>query len=297
MANRLAPRRLGQMDDVLFLFAEALRDLLSTRDAATLERDWAAADLCTLGWRALARARRENVARWEPALDEIDGLLLRLLDRVPLLAGGRETAAVHVRTFRLPELERLQHATAAALVAQRYGVAGLSTVLEDQAAPLGRRYFAFLALAERHPVREWPLFARYLTPVAHHAFLGAAVEAARFYPTGAASERLVALFEAVRNDLQLRTFLSPRILESLYVLGDRRTLPFFRHLLVAGFTDPDPEYCEVTRALVMVRRFTGTVEANAKYPDLGDPGVCAALDTAERSFERSREIVQPVAVM
>src|SRR5207244_1351840 len=74
------------------------------------------------------------------------------------------------------------HAAAAALVGHRYGVAGLRTVIADQDAPLARRYFAFLALAELHPPRAWPVFARYLIPDAHHAFQGAAVEAARFYP-------------------------------------------------------------------------------------------------------------------
>jgi hypothetical protein len=285
------------MPDMIFSFAEALRALLRVEGAAAFEGTWAALDPCGLGWTALGRARREQVAVWEPALDEVDGLLLRLLDRLPVLAAGPGPDAVHVRTFRLPELERLQHATAAALVAQRFGTAGLHTVLGDQEAPLGRRYFAFLALAERHPGGEWPLFARYLTPAAHHAFLGAAAEAARFYPHDAASGLLVSLFEAIRGDLHLRAFLSPRILESLYVLGDPKTLPFFRGLLVAGFTDPNPAYCEVTRALVMVRRFTGQLEPNIKFRDLEGPAVAAALGAAERSFEGLREVVQPVLVI
>src|SRR5213595_2533494 len=83
----------------------------------------------------------------------------------------------HLVTFRVPELERWQHAAAAALVGARWGVAGLRTVIADTQAPLGRRYFAFLALAERHPKEAWPLFAKYLqTPGAHHAFVAAAVE-------------------------------------------------------------------------------------------------------------------------
>jgi hypothetical protein len=283
------------MPELVYRFAEALRALLPLRDAEDFEDRWIGLAVCEIGWSTLSRARREQVALWEPALDEVDGILLRLLDRLPVIAAGREPDAVHLRTFRLPELERLQHATAAALVAQRYGVAGLRTVLEDQTAPLGRRYYAFLALAERHPGAQWPLFARYLTPAAHHAFVGAAAEAARFYPV--AAERLVALFDAVRGDLHLRTFLSPRILESLYVLGDPVTLPFLKDLLVAGFTDPDPEYCEVTRALVMVRRLTGRLAPNSKYVDLDDPAMVATLDAAERSFERLRDVLRPVAVI
>jgi hypothetical protein len=285
------------MPELVFRFAEALRALLAARDPRSLEGRWSDLDICELGWTALGQARREQIAAWEPALDEIDGLLLRLLDRLPVLAAGRDPDATHFRTFRLPELERLQHASAAALVVQRFGIAGLRTVLEDQTAPIGRRYYAFLALAERHPGREWGLFARYLTPSAHHAFVGAAVEAARFYRTPASAQLLVALFESIRNDLHLRAFLSPRILESLYVLEDGETLPFLRDLLTCGFTDPDPLYCEVTRALVMVRRLTGQLEANSKYPDLAKPGVLGALDEAERLFDRLREVVQPVAVI
>ena len=285
------------MPELVFRFAEALRALLEAHDPRALEGRWTELDICDLGWRALARARREQAATWEPALDEVDGLLLKLLDRLPRVAAGRDPDATHFRTFRLPELERLQHAAAAALVVQRYGIAGLRTVLEDHGAPIGRRYYAFLALAERHPGREWPLFARYLTPAAHHAFVGAAVEAARFYRTALSSRLLINLFEAIREDLHLRAFLSPRILESLYVLSDLDTLPFLRDLLTCGFTDADPQHCEVTRAVVMVRRLTGRLEANSKYADLEDPAVLAALDEAERLFERSREVVQPVAVI
>ncbi|NIM48144.1 MAG: hypothetical protein GTN78_20695 [Gemmatimonadales bacterium] len=285
------------MPDAVCRFAEALRQLLHARTAATLERSWTSADLDGLGWEALGRARRQDVRRWEPVLDEVDGLLLRLLDRVPVFAAGPSAAAGHVRTFRLPELERLQHATAAALVAQRFGAAGLRTVVADQDAPLARRYFAFLALAERHPPPEWPLFARYLNPDAHHAFVGTAAEAARFYPDVGAGARLVGLFEAVRSDLHLREFLSPRILESLYVLSERQTLPFFRELLTAGHTHPVAEHCEVTRALVMVRRFTGSLEPNSKYRDLFAPAVHVAIDRAEAAFQREREVLTPVAVI
>lgn len=285
------------MPEAVFQFAEALRRLLRVADPEGFEAVWTAERLEDLGWEVLGRAWRASARRWERALDEADGLLLRLLDRLPVLAGSAEPAAVHVRTFREPALERLQHATAAALVAQRYGVAGLRTVVADEAAPLARRYFAFLALAERHPPNQWPLFARYLTPGAHHAFLGAAAEAARFYPEAGPAGRLVELFDAVRDDLHLRSFLSPRILESLYVLGDPSTLPFFRMLLTAGYTDPDPEHCEVTRALVMVRRLTGRVEPNSKFPDAEAPDVEAALVQAESLFERQSARLRPVTVI
>ncbi len=287
----------SSMPETVFQFAEALRRLLHAGDPEEFEAFWVEERLEDLGWDALGRAWRADAGRWERALDEVDGLLLRLLDRLPVFAAPPEPAAVHVRTFREPELERLQHATAAALVAQRYGVAGLRTVVADEAAPLARRYFAFLALAERHPPNEWPLFARYLTPSAHHAFLGAAAEAARFYPEADPAGRLVELFDAVRDDLHLRSFLSPRILESLYVLADPSTLPFFRTLLTAGYTDPDAEHCEVTRALVMVRRLTGSVEPNIKYPDPTAPDVLDALGGAEELFQRRRTRLRPVTVI
>src|SRR5207245_1370146 len=85
-----------------------------------------------------------------------------------------------------------------------------------------------------------------------HAFVAAAVEAARYYPGQAGL--LVELFERIRGDEMLRRFLGPKILESLYVLCDPRSLPLFEQLLVTGHTDPDLERCEVTRALVAVRR-------------------------------------------
>src|SRR5205823_2130509 len=161
----------------------------------------------------------------EPALDQVDRRLLAMLQRC------RAFPDPHVVTFRVPELERWQHAAAAALVGARWGVAGLRTVIADTGAPLGRRYFAFLALAERHPEGAWPLFERYLTtPGAHHAFVAAAVEAARYYPGHA--EVLVLLFERIRGDQLLRRFLGPKILESLYVLGEECGLPLLRELQV-----------------------------------------------------------------
>jgi hypothetical protein len=285
------------MPEPVYRFAEALRELLDARTPRGVEGGWVQSGVDRLGWEALRHAWRRDVRQWEQALDEVDGLLLRLLDRLPVLAATADADAVHVRTFRVPELERLQHATAAALVAQRFGAAGLRAVVADEDAPVARRYFAFHALAERHREADWPLFERYLTPGAHHAFVGTAAEATRFYPEHSPSALLMRLFEAARGDLLLREFLSPRILESLYVLGEPDTLEFFRGLLTAGHTNHLPELCEVTRALVMVRRLTGRLEPNAKYGDLAAPEVAEALDLAERDFEMAREALNPVAVI
>jgi len=285
------------MPEQIYSFAWLLRRLLDAREPEAFEALWESLTPEPVGWEALGLARRRSDGAWESAVDEVDGLLLRLLDRVPVMTGDATLAGHRIRTFRLPALERLQHAAAAALVAQRYGVAGLRTVVADEQAPIGRRYFAFLALGERHPRGEWPLFARYLTPGAHHAFVGAAAEAARFYPESDAARKLISLFQAVRADLHLRAFLSPRILESLFVIGDARTLPFFRELLTAGHTAADPERCEVIRALVMIRRMTGRLEPNSKYPDLGDPGIADALTEAESLFERRRDLLNPVTVI
>jgi hypothetical protein len=285
------------MPEAVFRFAEVLRILLDSGSSASLESCWDELRVETVGWDAVSRARKRDLPRWEKVLGEVDGLLLRLLDRMSGLARGSKPAAVHVRTFRLPVLERLQHATAAALVAQRFGSAGLHTVVADAGAPVARRYFAFLTLAERHPENSWPLFSRYLRRGAHHAFVGTAAEAARFYPDLGAARRLVELFGEIRKDLHLRTFLSPRILGSLHFLAGETTLPFFRDLLVAGHTSRNPEHCEVTRSLVLVRKFTGQLEPNAKFPDLGDPRIGAALDYAESLFDAQREVFVPVVVI
>ena len=64
----------------------------------------------------------------------------RDLDRpVPGRPESRAFLDRHLVTFRVPELERWQHAAAAALVGARWGVAGLRTVIADTQAPLGRR--------------------------------------------------------------------------------------------------------------------------------------------------------------
>ena len=285
------------MSNPILHFAEALRGLLDAPTPEAFERAWHATQLSDLGWRALHRAWRHDEHYGELALDEVDGLLLRLLDRLPELAHTATDAALRVRTFRTSELERLQHAAAAALVAQRYGIAGLCTVLEDEAAPLPRRYFSFFSLAERHPPRQWAVFENFLVSDAHHAFMGVAAETARFYPSERAAGRLVALFDEIRGNLHLRSFLSPRILESLFVLNDPETLPFLRGLLTSGHTDKQPEHCEVTQALVMVRRFTGMVEPNVKFGETHAVEVEHRLDRAQRLFDERREKLHPVVVI
>jgi hypothetical protein len=271
-------------------FTAALERLLDARDAAELDTRWEELSLGRVGWEALALARRANTEKLEPALAELDRRLLGVLERC------RAFLDPHIVTFRVPELERWQHAAAAALAGARWGVAGLRTVIADTAAPLGRRYFAFLALAERHPEGAWPLFERYLvTPGAHHAFVAAAVEAARFYAGHA--DVLERLFQRIRGDQLLRRFLGPKILESLYVLAEERTLPLFEELLVTGHTDPDMDRCEVTRALVAVRRLTGRVAQSSKFGDGADPAVLRTLDDAARHFEATRDQIVPVVVI
>lgn|SRR5574341_1090438 len=273
-------------------FDAALETLLTAPDAASFETRWSAAQLSQTGWEALALARRANTETLEPALTRVDRRLLAVLERC------RAILDVHLVTFRVPELERWQHAAAAALVGARWGAAGLRTVIADTRAPLARRYFAFLALAERHPEGAWPLFEKYLvTPGAHHAFVAVAVEATRYYPGHAAS--LVRLFERIRGDQMLRRFLAPKILESLYVLGEPGggTLALFEELLVTGHTDPDPDRCEVTRALVAVRKLTGRIAPNSKFPDADQPAVQRTLEEAERLFEEERDRLIPVTVI
>ena len=274
----------------LYRLAGALEQLLAAPDAALFEKTWAAASLDLLAWEALGLARRADAGAVEPALHQVDRRLLAVLERC------RAFPDLHLVTFRVPELERWQHAAAAALVGARWGIAGLRTVIADTAAPFGRRYFAFLALAERHPDGAWPLFERYLvTPGAHHAFVAAAVEAARYYPGH--SDVLVRLFHRIRRDQLLRLFLAPKILESLYVLGEEASLPLFEELLVTGHTDPDVDRCEVTRALVAVRRLTGRVAPSSKFTEGDSDVVRRTLDDAERRFETTRHRIVPVVVI
>src|SRR3989442_8761261 len=145
-------------------FSAALERLLAALDAATFEAEWITQDLQHVGWEALALARRPNTEGLEPVLAEVDRRLLAVLERC------RAFVDSHVVTFRVPGLERWQHAAAAALVGARWGVAGLRTVIADTGAPLGLRYFAFLALAERHPPRACGPFLKYLSrPDPRHA--------------------------------------------------------------------------------------------------------------------------------
>src|SRR4029077_13582436 len=155
---------------------------------------------------------------------------------------------------------------------------------------------AFLALAERHPLSAGPLFQRYLrTPASHHAFVAAAVEAARWYPDHVPD--LLVLFDRIRSEQLRRRFLGPKILASLLFLSDRRSLPLFRELCVSGHTDADADLCEVTRALVAVRSGSGETLPNVKYADPGAPEVQAALDAAEAMYEGERDRLSPVTVI
>ena len=280
------------MDQVatLFQFTGALERLLTTRDTAAFEAVWDAEELERVGWEALTVARHPDSEPLERGLAALDRRLLAALDRARALPDR------HTSTFRVPELERWQHAAAAALVASRWGSAGLRTVIADPLAPLARRYFALLALAERHPPAAGPLFRRYLrTPALHHAFVGAAAEAARWYPEQVVD--LLALFERIRGEQLRRRFLGPKILGSLYYLGDPAALPLFQELCVSGHTNADPGACEVIRALVAVRRHTGVVPPNVKYPDGDAPDVRGALDAAEAMYEEDRGRLSPVTVI
>jgi len=290
--ERDSRRMFRQMEarDRLYRFTAALEPLLAAATADGFEAAWEREELTEVGWAALASARRADTTALAPALAALDRRLLAVLER------SHAWADQHLVTFRIPELERWQHAAAAALVGARWGAAGLRTVIEDTRAPFARRYFAFLALAERHPPEAWPQFEKYLrAPEAHYAFVAAAVEAARYYPGRAPI--LLELFERIRGDQLLRRFLGPRLLESLFVLGESIALPLFEELLVTGHTDPDPDHCEVTRALVAVRKLTGRLAPSAKYPDVDLPAVSHAVDLAQRRFEEERDRLEPVTVI
>ena len=68
-------------------------------------------------------------------------------------------------------------------------------------------------------------------------------------------------------------------------------------LLVAGHTDADAGRCEVTRALVAVRKLTGRVAASSKFSDPEEPTVIRALDEAQRIFEEEKDRLEPVVVI
>lgn len=281
------------MDPHLQRFAETLRGLVQAPTPEAVEVCWRDGRLEDDGWRGLDAAGDASDPALAPLLEEIDRLLARVLHRLPELAGE---GADRVRLFRVPALERLRHATAAALVAHRFGTAGLTAVVTDAEAPVARRYRAFVFLARRHEQASWPLFRRYLDPEAHYAFLGIAVEAARFYPGERPAGRLVELFDAARGDRHLRAFLAPRLLTSLFVLADPVALPLWRELAVAGHTDPDPRCCEVTHALVMLRRLTGALASSSKFAERS-ADAAAWVDAAEARLEAEGGRLRPVALL
>jgi hypothetical protein len=57
------------------------------------------------------------------------------------------------------------------------------------------------------------------------------------------------------------------------------------------------ERCEVTRALVAVRKLTGRVAPSSKYSDPEEPDVIRALDEAQRIFEEEKDRLEPVVVI
>jgi hypothetical protein len=67
--------------------------------------------------------------------------------------------------------------------------------------------------------------------------------------------------------------------------------------VVAGHTEADVDRCEVTRALVAVRKLTGRVAPSSKFGDEDTPGVRRALDEAEERFEAERDRIVPVTVI
>src|SRR5439155_417660 len=99
-------------------FAAGLERLLVAKSAAELEATWDQQNLGQLGWEALSLARRANTETLEPALAVVDRCLLAALEWC------RAFLDPHIVTFRVPELERWQHAAAAALVGPR-GAAAL----------------------------------------------------------------------------------------------------------------------------------------------------------------------------
>jgi hypothetical protein len=281
------------MDPHLHRFAESLRDLVSAPSAESVEACWHSRQLEDEGWRGLDAVAYTTDPAVVPVLEEVDRLLGLALGHLPAMA---DEAGGRVRGFRIPALERLQHATAAALVAHRFGTAGLATVVADVRSPLARRYRAFVLLARLHQPATWSLIRRYLDPEAHYAFLGIAAEAARFYASERPAGILVELFHAIQGDRHLRAFLGPRLLASLFVLADPVALPLYRELAIAGHTDPDPRCCEVTHALVMLRRLTGEIGPSSKFADRG-PTVAAWVDAAEAQLEAERFRLRPVALL
>ncbi|OLC95745.1 MAG: hypothetical protein AUJ00_05770 [Gemmatimonadetes bacterium 13_1_40CM_3_70_6] len=128
-------------------FSAALERLLAAPDEPAFEAAWEAVDPQQLGWEALAHARRANTEALEPALAEVDRRLLAVLER------ARAFLDPHVVTFRVAELERWQHAAAAALVGARWGVAGLRTRVSRAGRTPPLRCLAAVPDVSAHPGR------------------------------------------------------------------------------------------------------------------------------------------------
>ena len=95
----------------------------------------------------------------------------------------------------------------------------------------------------------------------------------------------------------LRRFLGPKILESLYVLEDPASAPLLEELCVAGHTAADPDRCEVTLALVALRKLTGRLAPNVKFPDPDGVAARDALAEAERHCAAAGDRLSPVTVI
>ncbi len=274
-------------------FAEDLRSFLSTPTPEGMLKEWDRLSVDLRGKQALRYARRG--AGGEPVLTEVDGLLLRAMSRITGFSDIPTRASARLRTFRYAELERMQCAASAVLVDRRFGAAGLHSLVDDREAPLARRYFAFLCLSERHLPGDWEFFCKYLVGRHHHALVATAIESLRYYPEHKPSELLVRMFGAVRRDSNLRRFLGPRILQTLYVLADDCSRPLFEDLLSVGHTEADPVVCEVMRAIVMIFRLTGSIPQNSKFSTEVDTK--GAMDFATLTYENLRSSFISVEVL
>lgn len=274
-------------------FAEDLRAFLSIRSPEGMLRTWDQLRVDLRGRDALSSARRG--VGGEPVLQEIDQLLQKSMSRVAEFSRGQTPASICLRTFRYVELERLQCAASAALVDRRYGAAGLHWLIENEEAPLARRYFAFLCLSERHHPDDWEFFCGYLARKHHHSFVATAIESLRYYPEREPSEILLDMFQAVRADSDLRRFFGPRILQTLYVLEDEIAEALFSDLLVAGHTEADPVVCEIMRAIATIYRLSGEIRDNSKFSDRQSTLDALAVATPVYDGLRSRFI--PIRIL
>lgn len=261
-----------------------------------MEHAWQEMSIENLGWQALAIERHHPTPARAGFVSEVDALLFRLIERFRSEVEIGSPVARHIDTFRTPELERLKDATAAVLVGHRYGVAGLKALVDDRTGPLCRRYQAFLTLAELHPEGSWTFFRRYLSLRRHHAFVAAAAEACRFYPQEEPTQILVGLFLQAIEQPNLRAFLSPRILQSLFCLGRDESLPLMQMLTVVGHTHPDVRRCEVLRSLATIRVITGEMSESAKFPAI-DADVEGRVEEAIKVYESDRGSLEPAELL